>query len=62
MQPATSNDPSYPVLWLRSLAFWIMFPVTVIIAASLLVLSFPFSMERRWALLQVWVRFILWWL
>lgn len=58
----TSNDPPYPILWLRSLAFWVVFPVSIVITATLLMLAFPVSFDRRWALLQVWARFILWWL
>ena len=52
----------YAVLWLRSLAFWVVFPVSIVVFATLLLLSFPFSFQQRWSLLQVWVRFILWWL
>lgn len=52
----------YAILWLRSLAFWIVFPVSIVVFAVLLLLCFPFSLQRRWSLLQVWVRFILWWL
>ena len=56
------KEATYPVLWLRSLAFWIVFPVSIVLFATLLLLMFPFSLESRWALLQHWVRFILWWL
>lgn len=62
MQTADNNDPSYPILWLRSLAFWIVFPVSIVIMATLLLFTFPVSLAKRWALLQLWVRFILWWL
>ncbi len=53
---------SYPVLWLRSLAFWIVFPLSIVIYACLLLVTFPLSLRARWALLQSWVHFILWWL
>lgn len=53
---------SYPILWLRSLAFWVVFPVSIILFALLLLFTFPLRLARRWALLQVWVHFILWWL
>lgn len=56
------SDPPYAVLWLRSLAFWIVFPVSIVFTAILLLFTFPFSLQRRWSLLQLWVRFILWWL
>lgn len=62
MQAANNNDPSYPVLWLRSLAFWVVFPVSIVFMAILLLFTIPVSLAKRWALLQRWVHFILWWL
>ena len=56
-----SNTP-YPILWLRSLAFWIVFPVSLVIFATLLLFTVLFSLKIRWQLVQVWVHFILWWL
>jgi len=56
------NDTSGLMLWLRSLAFWIVFPVSLVVFAILLMLAFPFPISTRWALLQHWVHFILWWL
>jgi 1-acyl-sn-glycerol-3-phosphate acyltransferase len=56
------SDPPYVVLWLRSFAFWVVFPVSIVFTAVLLLFTFPFSLRARWSLLQVWVRFILWWL
>lgn len=56
------KETAYPVLWLRSLAFWIVFPVSIVLFATLLLFTFPFSLATRWALVQHWVRFILWWL
>ena len=58
---ATSTPP-YIFLWLRSLAFWIVFPVSLVLFATLLILTVPFSLTTRWALVQRWVTFILWWL
>ena len=58
----TSNTPAYLVIWLRSLAFWIVFPVSLVLFATLLLLTVPFSLKTRWALVQIWVHFILWWL
>jgi len=58
----SETHPPYPVLWLRSLAFWIAFPTSIILFGSLLLLCFPLTMRARWNLLQVWVRFITWWL
>ena len=60
-----SNNPDntpYPILWLRSLAFWIVFPVSLVIFATLLLFTVFFSLTTRWQLVQVWVHFILWWL
>jgi 1-acyl-sn-glycerol-3-phosphate acyltransferase len=50
------------VIWLRSLAFWIVFPVSIVLFAVLLLFTLPFSLPTRWSLVQVWVHFILWWL
>jgi len=58
----TMNNPSYLSLWLRSLAFWVVFPVSLVLFATLLLLTVPFSLQTRWALVQYWVNFILWWL
>ncbi len=58
----TEGKPPCLVLWLRSLAFWLVFPVTIVCYAILLLFTFPFSLRARWALLQSWVNFILWWL
>jgi 1-acyl-sn-glycerol-3-phosphate acyltransferase len=55
------NTP-YPVLWLRSLAFWVVFPVSLVIFATLLLFTVFFSLKTRWRLVQLWVHFILWWL
>lgn len=56
------DTPSYLELWLRSLAFWIVFPISLVLFATLLILAAPFSLKTRWALVQYWVHFILWWL
>lgn len=57
-----TRQPPYAILWLRSLAFWIVFPLSVVLFATLLLFTFPFPLATRWALLQQWVSFILWWL
>jgi len=56
------QETAYPVLWLRSLAFWIVFPISIMLFATLLLFTLPFSLATRWALVQHWVKFILWWL
>jgi 1-acyl-sn-glycerol-3-phosphate acyltransferase len=58
----SSKRIPYPLLWLRSLAFWVVFPISIVLFASLLLFTFPFPLTTRWALLQHWVKFILWWL
>jgi len=55
------HDPNI-IIWLRSLAFWIVFPVSIVLFAVLLLFTLPFSLQTRWSLVQVWVHFILWWL
>ena len=62
MTSSSTDNCSYPVLWLRSLAFWIVFPVSLVIFATLLLFTVFFSLKTRWQLVQVWVHFILWWL
>ena len=58
---STDNTP-YLLIWLRSLAFWSVFPVSMVIFANLLLFTVFLSLQTRWRLLQVWVNFILWWL
>ena len=58
---STDNTP-YLLIWFRSLAFWIVFPVSMVIFANLLLFTVFLSLQTRWRLLQVWVNFILWWL
>lgn len=64
MPPAdnTGHTSAYPILWLRSLAFWIVFPVSIVIYAILLLFMFPFPLTARSRLVRTWAVFILWWL
>ncbi len=55
------NSPTL-VLWLRSLAFWVVFPISIVLIFILLLLTAPFALQTRWSLLQLWVHLILWWL
>jgi 1-acyl-sn-glycerol-3-phosphate acyltransferase len=57
-----TSDSPYIILWLRSLAFWIVFLLSILLFATLLLFTVPFSLQTRWSLLQIWVHFILWWL
>jgi len=62
MSADNRNTEPYLLLWLRSLAFWLAFPVSIVIFAVLLLFTFPFPLSTRWALVQRWVHFTLWWL
>lgn len=62
MHPAPQNEPPRLILWLRSLAFWLVFPVSIILTSTLLLFMFPLPLRSRWGLISVWVSFILWWL
>jgi 1-acyl-sn-glycerol-3-phosphate acyltransferase len=57
-----AGESPYIIIWLRSLAFWVVFPVSIVLFAILLLFTAPFRLQTRWSLLQVWVHFILWWL
>jgi 1-acyl-sn-glycerol-3-phosphate acyltransferase len=54
--------PAGPVLWLRSLAFWLVFFLSIIVYATVLMISFPVPFRLRWSLVQSWARMMLWWL
>jgi 1-acyl-sn-glycerol-3-phosphate acyltransferase len=54
--------PSKPVLYLRSFAFWIFFTFITVFFAPMLLLSFPFPFEKRFALTHAWSRLTIWWL
>jgi 1-acyl-sn-glycerol-3-phosphate acyltransferase len=58
----SGSNPPYLALWLRSLAFWVVFPISIVIYVTLLIVLLPLSHKQRWALVQSWVNFILWWL
>ena len=47
-------------LYLRSLIFWIVFAFLILIFTALLVLSFPFPLEKRFVLSRTWSRLVLW--
>ena len=62
MNTGCAQDSPRLELWLRSLAFWIVFPASIVVFAILLLLAFPVPFRKRWAVVMVWVHFILWWL
>ena len=62
MTPATGHSSPGFSLYVRALAFWLVFAATTVIAAILLMLLFPFSLQKRHKFITWWVGFILWWL
>jgi len=50
------------VLHLRALAFWLVFAVTTVVAAVIVMLMLPFTLHQRQKFVTTWVGFILWWL
>jgi 1-acyl-sn-glycerol-3-phosphate acyltransferase len=60
--PNTEQQPSHAVLYLRSFLFWIVFALLIIVFATLLVLSFPFSFEKRFLLTRAWSTLTIAWL
>ena len=60
--PAQSDATSRFVLYLRATAFWLVFTSTTLVAAILVVLMFPLSLESRRSFVNAYVRFILRWL
>ncbi len=51
---AVDQQPALPVLYLRSVLFWLGFATFTLVFAFLLVLSFPFPLEKRFALTHAW--------
>ncbi len=64
LQPLTKNQPQTGTtsLYLRSFVFWFFFALAIVIFATLLMLSFPFPLEKRFVLTQTWSRLVVWWL
>jgi 1-acyl-sn-glycerol-3-phosphate acyltransferase len=62
MNSPTDHSPSLLVLYLRALAFWLVFATTTVIAAVLVMLMFPVNLRQRQKFVNWWVGFILWWL
>jgi len=59
-----SSDPLHVqfLLYLRALAFWLVFATTTVLAAVVVMFMFPFSLSQRQKFVTSWVGFILWWL
>ena len=49
-------------LYLRSFTFWIVFAFLILVFATLLLLSFPLPLEKRFVFTQTWSKLVLWWL
>jgi len=62
MDAAPRNNPPALLLWLRSLAFWLVFAPVTVMVATLVVLMFPFTLAQRRQLILAYVRLVLWWL
>jgi 1-acyl-sn-glycerol-3-phosphate acyltransferase len=62
MNLSTDHPSPRVLLYLRALAFWLVFATTTILAAILLLLMFPFSLRKRQKFVTWWVGFILRWL
>lgn len=59
---ADDQQPATPILYLRSFLFWLGFATLILFFATLLVLSFPFPLEKRFALTRAWSKTTIWWL
>src|SRR3990172_9836103 len=49
-------------LFLRSLAFWVVLSLSLLIYAPLSLFTFPLPFAARYQFINKWTRFILWWL
>ena len=56
------QQPALPVLYLRSFLFWLGFATFTLVFAFLLLLSFPFPLEKRFALTHAWSNATIRWL
>jgi 1-acyl-sn-glycerol-3-phosphate acyltransferase len=62
MNSKTDTVQFHVLLYLRALAFWLVFSTTTVLAAILVILMYPFSLRRRQQFITWWAGFILWWL
>jgi 1-acyl-sn-glycerol-3-phosphate acyltransferase len=60
--PPAHHRKTNPVLWLRSLVFWLLLAPLTILFAILVLLAFFLPLNVRWSIIGVWVRIVLWWL
>lgn len=59
---AIKRQTALPILYLRSFLFWLGFATFTLVFATLLVLSFPFPLEKRFALTHAWSTATIEWL
>ena len=62
MNQVSVHQSTWFVLYLRALAFWLVFATTTVITAVLVLLMFPLKLRQRQRFVTWWVGFILWWL
>lgn len=56
------EDPSQPVLYLRSFLFWVVFAALIVVFSLLLILSFPLPLKKRFLLTRAWSTLTIAWL
>lgn len=54
--------PSRPVLYFRSLMFWVGFALSVMFYWLPVLLSIVLPVRRRYDIVNLWVKFVIWWL
>lgn len=59
---SAERQPGLVELYFRSLAFWIVFALAVPVFSTLLLLSFPVALDKRFAITRLWTRTITAWL
>lgn len=57
-----TEQPSRPVLYLRSFLFWVVFAALIVLFAFLLILTFPLPFNKRFVLTRTWSKLTIAWL
>ncbi len=57
-----AEEPSKPVLYFRSLLFWMVFGVLIVVFALLLLLTFPLPFNKRFLVTRAWSTLTIAWL
>jgi 1-acyl-sn-glycerol-3-phosphate acyltransferase len=58
----TVDEPSRPVLYLRSTLFWLVFALLIVVFALLLLMSVPLPFNKRFLLTRAWSTLTIAWL